>query len=553
MADKHITRVNDTLVNIVAGLDDGQSAQLTNTNYEMIWRVGSTFYLSPPARSTVNGTDFTYLTIEANNLYAQSDMKCGANLYHYGDTDTKILFEDDQITISAGAIDFIRLTESTQDAITFNVTGGDMDYDLWTAAVNVSMHISGDTGYVGINTDAPSEELHVNGDIRATNISIGTAGNSAAPIYLYNNALDTTSHYYGLDVEVTKTAGVTDNNDHMRGSTIFFGLNQVGGTIGYLYGQVVEVQIDNGTVGASRDVYGVDVLLDLNTGTVSGTAYGINSTVDIEATFAITSNVAGIATAVYPDCDIGGSVYGGFFYVDQAAGKNITGDTYGIMIDVDLDGTTTGATHMLYLMERSGIDYGIYQNGTAPNVFGGTLQALRIGIGGAPHATEELYVTGTTTLTGLLTAGADILITKAGDSTLSLLDTATGATHNIGTINFDQTTAGTTKAKIYTTYSTVEDIGYMYIQVWETAALATILQMGGSSKAAVFASNVSSTAGNFAVATGQGYLVNGNKIIGDRGAHVADASGGSTVDAEARTAINTLLSRLETHGLLATS
>lgn len=42
------------------------------------------------------------------------------------------------------------------------------------------------------------------------------------------------------------------------------------------------------------------------------------------------------------------------------------------------------------------------------------------------------------------------------------------------------------------------------------------------------------------------------QIIGAQGAAVADASGGATIDAEARTALNTLLARLRTHGLIAT-
>jgi hypothetical protein len=44
----------------------------------------------------------------------------------------------------------------------------------------------------------------------------------------------------------------------------------------------------------------------------------------------------------------------------------------------------------------------------------------------------------------------------------------------------------------------------------------------------------------------------GTKILGVQGAAVSDAVGGGTVDAEARTAINTLLSRIRDHGLIAT-
>jgi hypothetical protein len=46
---------------------------------------------------------------------------------------------------------------------------------------------------------------------------------------------------------------------------------------------------------------------------------------------------------------------------------------------------------------------------------------------------------------------------------------------------------------------------------------------------------------------------NGNEIKLYRQSHIADPSGGATQDAEARSAINTILTRLETLGLLATS
>ena len=44
----------------------------------------------------------------------------------------------------------------------------------------------------------------------------------------------------------------------------------------------------------------------------------------------------------------------------------------------------------------------------------------------------------------------------------------------------------------------------------------------------------------------------GTQVVGAQGAAVADASGGVVIDAEARTALNSLLARLRTHGLIAT-
>lgn len=49
-----------------------------------------------------------------------------------------------------------------------------------------------------------------------------------------------------------------------------------------------------------------------------------------------------------------------------------------------------------------------------------------------------------------------------------------------------------------------------------------------------------------------GVYVNDIKLLGEQGAAVADASGGATVDAEARTALNALLARLRAHGVIAT-
>jgi hypothetical protein len=46
--------------------------------------------------------------------------------------------------------------------------------------------------------------------------------------------------------------------------------------------------------------------------------------------------------------------------------------------------------------------------------------------------------------------------------------------------------------------------------------------------------------------------IGGNQVVGAQGAVVADAAGGAVIDAEARTAINTLLARLRVHGLIDT-
>ena len=59
-------------------------------------------------------------------------------------------------------------------------------------------------------------------------------------------------------------------------------------------------------------------------------------------------------------------------------------------------------------------------------------------------------------------------------------------------------------------------------------------------------------AGDVNVASGKVYKVNGTQVVSAQGATIADASGGVVIDAEARTALNALLARVRTHGLIAT-
>lgn len=46
------------------------------------------------------------------------------------------------------------------------------------------------------------------------------------------------------------------------------------------------------------------------------------------------------------------------------------------------------------------------------------------------------------------------------------------------------------------------------------------------------------------------YTVNGTQVVGPRGATVTPPTGGGTIDAQARQAINDLINRLQTHGLI---
>ena len=207
------------------------------------------------------------------------------------------------------------------------------------------------------------------------NVGVGGTPNTFTHLKVVDETLDTTSASYGMRVLHDKTAGVTDNTDIMVAIQGRFTMAQAGGTVGNMYGVIGDTRIALGTVGVS--IYGTRSQVDGDGGTVTSDVFGSWINVDLEA--AMTS---------------------------------IGGDVFGSYIIVDADEDPSGTAYMLYLDEATNIDYGIYQNGTAPNYFGGD-----VGIGTAtiPHGGvgwAKFAIDGT----NASSAGPHIQFTTASDN-----------------------------------------------------------------------------------------------------------------------------------------
>ena len=73
--------------------------------------------------------------------------------------------------------------------------------------------------------------------------------------------------------------------------------------------------------------------------------------------------------------------------VDQEAGNTVSGNLYGIKARVDADGTVTGDVILLFLNERSNVDWAIYHDSTADSKLGGDVK-----IGGDDTISAQLHV-----------------------------------------------------------------------------------------------------------------------------------------------------------------
>lgn len=265
------------------------------------------------------------------------------------------------------ASSFAWLSASTGTAISGTSIG------LAITALTLEETPDGATDYIALSDGATHNKISLNGifgqglqtTATAQFAKLGVGTETVSPdrlVYFRNTTINTTDNYTMLVISGTKTAGVTDVSSLMRGFTSYFTFNQSGGVIGFSKGaefKFTHADGDIGDVSNSRYVVGLQLTTKLN----GGKLYGYTR--------------------------------GAWFAVDQAAEHEITGDVFGNYISVDLDGTVGGTAYMLYLAEATGLDYGIYQNGTAMNVLGGPLMVgLKTGTdqSNAGATTGELYV-----------------------------------------------------------------------------------------------------------------------------------------------------------------
>jgi uncharacterized protein YuzE len=243
--NRHITRIVDTLANVLAGLDDGQTAILSNASNQHIHRYGSNFFFPAMSKYTADGVSYTYMAAEhsTGTFYSDSGLTIGEggdlvislvsddvyiknvtrdkdiylriidecvqkNLVHL-DADVAIVRFPQDTGISIGAGNDLTVSLSSDDATIKNTT---QDKDL----------------YLGINDGSVEKNLiQLDGDVaivrfpQDNGISVG-AGNdctislSSDDLYIKNVTQDKDVYVQINDGSVTKTAILIDASENGR-------------------------------------------------------------------------------------------------------------------------------------------------------------------------------------------------------------------------------------------------------------------------------------------------------------------------------------------------
>ena len=82
-------------------------------------------------------------------------------IYHNGDADTFIRFQNDSINLQAGGADFITLTESTQDEVVINENSTDIDFRVESNGETHMLFVDGGLNRVGVGVETPLTLMHL--------------------------------------------------------------------------------------------------------------------------------------------------------------------------------------------------------------------------------------------------------------------------------------------------------------------------------------------------------------------------------------------------------
>jgi hypothetical protein len=160
--NRHITRIRDTEVNVRANLDLGQSAILTDQNEEWVYMNSADTRLYYMANQKYwDGAAFTYCDAEFEDVTAHGNLYTSGYVYHYGDTDTRIHFDLDTMSLMAGGLEFIYLLEDgAQDTLEINRANQDIDTIINTVVADTAF-VRGSDGFIGVHTNAPAGMFHI--------------------------------------------------------------------------------------------------------------------------------------------------------------------------------------------------------------------------------------------------------------------------------------------------------------------------------------------------------------------------------------------------------
>jgi len=314
-------------------------------------------------------------TTLSNTLAVSGTVSVAEKIEHAGDTDTYISFTTDDINFQAGGVNFLDLTEDTQNEVTFNEGGVDVDFRVESVDETHMLFIEGSSNRmsIGDSTDGPAGTLEItnasdggvpalvinSNDTDKRAVEINAANVDANVLHITADAV-TTAKVINISADALTTGNAVKVNDDSSNTGTRQTALIVQNNAAAIAATALHVQSDGGITGVKLDknfsdttaatVTGLGIDFDkTGASTSNNTMYGLN--IDMDNTTATNGNNYMYGLHVTPTlthaADAGGAfVYGalinaqggtnGSSFVQGARIEAGGGDiNYGLQLDVE--------------------------------------------------------------------------------------------------------------------------------------------------------------------------------------------------------------------------
>jgi len=262
----------------------------------------------------------------------------------------------------------------------------------WSAGVDAtddSFEIKSGVGGIG----GSSEFNLTTTGLEVDKLGVNIAPHATRQIYA-KSPTSIASAYDNIYSSVVKSGGASTWSHTMRAGNFYIEYNDNGQVVGNLTGIMSYIKLRQGIIG--------------------------DNTYDRRLTAGY-FNV--LAEDLLGGSTIWGEVNGFYALMDLRTGVVLNGDAYAMHIKATVAATVSGKTAMLYLEETAGVDYGLWQDGTATHYLQGNVQIASDTTGlmlGAGQDMSMLYNGTTGVIDTSLVGASDLVATCGAEKTLLL-------------------------------------------------------------------------------------------------------------------------------------
>ena len=263
-------------------------------------------------------------------LTVGGSMEVGEYIYHRGDTNTFIRFQDDSVNLQAGGADFITLTEAAQDEVVINESSADIDFRVESNGQTHMLFVDGANDRVGIQTDSPTAILHISqsadsgGDTSLFRVDAYTQTNPA--IDIKDNG---TEAYVGINTSAGTNALTVDA--HSAGA--------------------LAVRATNGHIGTTQDNYGLKIGTAAKTLVHDGTDFVFDDSLKVSGDVSFDGGAVFNESSADKDFRVESNNAENMFFIDGSSNRIGIGNN--------------SPQHTLDIQERAGVEAVIRLVGSA--------------------------------------------------------------------------------------------------------------------------------------------------------------------------------------------